>query len=189
MTINTKSRFALFFLLLFSIFGIGIIIGKDIGDPKNVLNPSITPPGVATREVDINSLVSYTLPQGWEVKDCPEKEDIILFVVPGAPAPGCDGPPNAMVRMSVDPHSSLQCDVHESTDNTIIKRTCTQTELNSRKTLKLEIERSDRKDTSYYIATGSYIVKLEANDNLTDSINFDEGFKAFYESIKIKQTP
>ncbi|MGI9027690.1 MAG: hypothetical protein ACR2FM_02500 [Candidatus Saccharimonadales bacterium] len=184
-------KIVLLVLLVLIIFGIGIIVGNDLGDPEGVpKHASGTSPSVAKNEVNINSLVNYRLPDGWGIQPCPEREDIILFIVPNTQKPSCNGPPNALVRMTVNPLSSLRCSSYETSvylDLSVNNNECTEIDKNGRKNLKLTIERSGQTTHTYLIETDTYIVRLELvnnRENITDKTK--EDFEKLYSSIQIK---
>lgn len=184
MTKFSKRNLAIFVLTLLLIIAASLVVAKSIRDPKNVpKHASGTSDEVATQEVNLASLVSYTLPEGWTEVICGEKEDIILFMPPGTAKPGCSGTPNASVKMSIDPHSTLRCDVHESSDNTVTQRTCEQTQINNKPALKLILERQNSKDTAYFTEAGSYVVKIEHTDRFGGAGNVEEGFNLLAKSV------
>lgn len=140
---------------------------------------------------EVNSLVSYTLPDGWKQATCPSAAGAVYVVPAGSAAVDCSANPSAAVKISVDPSNSKDCNQIQNVQN-VSKHICVSEFINGKKSLKAEtIYNKDssygeeRTVNAYYVDTGSAVVKLEyvhkpdANEALT-------GFEQLAKSVQAK---
>lgn len=177
----------------------GVYIGWKIGrinSNKPVPNVSNVSSNIPTNSQvtpstskDVRSLVSYTLPDGWKVGDCPNTSDRV-FIIPAGASLNCNSNPSAPIKISIDPGDTKDCQQLANVQN-VKKHICSSLFINDRKSLKSLTEylksasySSDTTISEYYIDTGKGVIKVEYQ--YTSSNEYQIGFDQLVNSIKVK---
>ncbi len=113
----------------------------------------------------VDSIVSYTLPRGWEKATCDGAG--VVDIAPGvANAVDCNSSPPTEVSISIDPENNKDCNQLQDVEN-VSKHICISEYINGKKALKAEtIYNQDSSYGSptavnaYYIDTGKGVVKI-----------------------------
>ena len=138
----------------------------------------------------VKSLVSYTLPDGWNETSCSAAPGTVYVLPNGSAGPDCSANPSSPVKISVDPGHSTDCNQLQNVQD-VKKHVCISLYINGHKSLKASTEylpsSSYKQDTTinaYYIDTGNGVIKVAyvySSDN-----QFQMAFDQLANSIKVK---
>ncbi len=141
--------------------------------------------------LEVKSLVSYTLPDGWKEGSCASTGGPVYIVPNGAGNVDCDANPSSPVKISMDPANNKDCNQLQSVQN-VSKHICVSEFINSRKSLKAETiynkDSSYKKETAinaYYIDTGKGVVKVEYTHDPGNN-EYQAGFEQLAKSVQVK---
>lgn len=139
----------------------------------------------------VNSLISYSLPDGWKEATCPSAAGAVYIVPAGSGSVDCNANPSSAVKISVDSSNSKDCNQLQNVQN-VSKHVCVSEFINGKKSLKAETifnkdsgYGEERTVNAYYIDLGSAVVKLEYVHK-PDSNEALVGFEQLAKSVKTK---
>jgi len=172
----------------------GIVVGLLIGRSGNAANKQTgAPAGQSdkTSTTDVKSLVSYTLPDGWNQGTCSGTPDTV-YITPSGTSLSCDSDPSAPIKMYVDAGNTTDCaQLKPASNQDIKKHTCISLYINGHKSLKALTEyaagstyKTDTTIAEYYIDTGKGVVALKYT--YTSSNDFQAGFDELAKSVRVK---
>jgi hypothetical protein len=196
-TPNTSKRYwnsnTVIFLVIVLLIAVAAVIGWQIGKsdtpPKQPVAGQGPPVSKSTGSVD--SLISYSLPDGWSTAACPQTNDVD-YIVPGGVQPQCGANPPAPVKLAIDQNHTTDCSELQNNQD-VTKHTCVSLFIGGHKTIKSITEYP--KDSTYnqavrlsdyYLDTGSGVVKAELYTPLSGSGNYQTGFDQLVNSMKVK---
>lgn len=190
----SKSTIVGVIVLLILVALAGWYLGRS-GGSDNKDQPSTTASQPAeqapTDNRDVNSLVSYMLPDGWKEATCPSAAGAVYIVPAGSTAVDCDANPSSAVKIAVDPGNSKDCNQLQNVQN-VSKHVCISEYINGKKSLKAETifnkdssYGEERTVNAYYVDVGSAVVKLEYVHK-PDSNEAQAGFEQLASSVKAK---
>lgn len=146
---------------------------------------------VSSEGRDVNSLISYSLPDGWKEATCPSAAGAAYIVPAGSGSVNCNANPSSAVKISVDSSNSKDCNQLQNVQN-VSKHVCVSEFINGKKSLKAETifnkdssYGEERTVNAYYIDLGSAVVKLEYVHK-PDSNEALMGFEQLAKSVKAK---
>lgn len=161
-------------LVVLLALAIGLIFGANWNKNNNTNQPtnstetvSDTEDSNSTSGKDVNSLIRYTLPNGWSESTCPSSSGSIYFQPNGAPKVDCGNNPELSVVMSASDQNITECSQIQDVKD-VKKHICKSLFINDLRSLVAETEYLSssiyERDTSvktYYIDSGSGIVKVQ----------------------------
>ena len=137
-----------------------------------------------------NSLVSYTLPDGWKENTCSGVVDK-TYITPAGTTLNCNANPSAPIKIYVDAQGTKDCQQLEHIQN-VRKHICSSLYINSHKSLKTLTEYSASGSSAnttvsdYYIDTGKGVVAVEYT--YTTNSDYQTGFDRLATSVKVNQS-
>ncbi len=178
-------------VLAAGLFGWWVGRPKDSPTNQQPNTQSADTPQTTDSNSSVDSLVSYTLPDGWEVFSCPAAPNAVFVVPAGADSVDCNANPSSQVKISIDPSNSKDCNQLQNVQN-VSKHICISEFINGHKSLKAETvynkDSSYKKDTAinaYYIDTGKGVVKVEYIHD-PSSNEYQTGLEQLAKSMQVK---
>ena len=181
-------------LVLVVLFVVVGIAGWRLGQSSNSDNTKSKSPSTSTSNVastNVTSIVSYTLPDGWNEGTCPSASNVI-YISPNGTSLDCSTNPSSSVKIYVDSQSTTDCQqLAPSTNVDVRKHVCISLYINGHKSLKSSTEysngsayKTDTTISTYYINTGKGVVTFQYT--YTSTNNFQYGFEQMAMSVKVK---
>jgi hypothetical protein len=140
---------------------------------------------------DVKSLVSYTLPSGWQEGKCTSDEDKLYLTPPDAPL-DCNADPRSPFIVLVDPRDTKDCQ-HVTAPNGVLSHTCKSVFIDGHKTIQTATEypKSDlypkaETDSYYFIDTGKGVVQLQYIYGAKGSNTYQAAFDQLVQSFKVQ---
>jgi hypothetical protein len=146
---------------------------------------------VSTIEGTVNSLVSYTLPDGWKEAGCENSPGTVYIIPAGANNVDCNANPSSPVKLSVDPGNTKDCNELQNVSD-VKKHVCISLYINDMRSLKATTEYLSSsaygRETSinaYYLDTGSGVIKAEYiyNSENKHQLGFDQLISSIKRSL------
>jgi hypothetical protein len=193
-----KTLIALMAVLV--LVGIGFAVGwfmnrSDNNNPNNNNNTSTNTseptPTSNTSGSNVKSLISYTLPDGWNESICPNSSNTI-YIIPNGSSLNCNANPSSPIKIYIDTQNTTDCQqLNPTSELNIKKHVCISLYINGQKSLKSLTEYSSdsiyKTDTTfsyYHVNTGKGVVALEYT--YTSGNNYQVGFDQLSKSVKVK---
>jgi hypothetical protein len=187
------------FLVILVIAGaiiLWLILGRNNNKPATVPSTKNTPHQVNPQSTNtqLDSLITYKLPQGWTDADCVGKSETILIIANGQ-HPFCSSDAqNWPIKLTLDTQNTTDCHQITVDNSKVTKHICSSLFINGAKTIKSSTTYNDKspyghatKVSDYYIKTGKGVVKLEYVDNQTvNTDDYQAGFDQLAASVKTK---
>jgi hypothetical protein len=138
---------------------------------------------------ELKSLVSYTVPDGWQEASCDGDKDTV-YVLPQEVSLDCNAVPAAPISISIDPQGATDCSELDDNQN-VRTHTCKSLDIDGRKSLEAKTEflptaGQGRGETfaRYFIDTGKGVVKVEYR--YSGDATYQQGYDTIAQSISIK---
>ena len=188
-----NKNLALVGLIVALALAVGFIIGtKDTDNDKSRSN-EVTEPSKKSENTetdsdnDVKSLVTYTLPNGWEESNCDPSSGSVYFIPSGESEVDCSENPELQISLSSTNKNITECSQIQDVEE-VKKHICKSEFINDLRSLVAETEYLESstygRETfvkTYYLDSGSGIVKamhvsaansssLSAFDELVNSI-------------------
>lgn len=171
------------------------LIGWKLGhtnNPSSNNGAGATTSSTSTNSVanaDVNSLISYTLPDGWAQNTCSNAADRV-FIIPNGASLNCNSNPSAPIKIYVDSQNTTDCQQLSGVQG-VRKHVCISLYVDGHKSLKASTEYpksssygTDTTISDYYINTGKGVVKIEYT--YTSSNDYQTGFDQMALGVKVK---
>lgn len=185
------------FLFVIFLLIIAGLIGWWVGRTNNsVVNdtpdPIKTPVNqVRKSEPGVKTLISYSLPDGWNEGTCPTSAGSVYIIPAGSTAINCSKNPSSPVKISVDAANNTDCNQLQNVQN-VTKHICISEYINGHKSLKAETiynkDSTYKTATSvnaYYINTGKGVIKVEYVRASSNS-EYLAGLEQLAKSVQVK---
>jgi hypothetical protein len=149
----------------------------------------------ANKNSQINSLISYDLPDGWKTVSCNNASEVILIVPTGRVTPDCASlSDNWPMKIMMDPKHTTECSQIKVNSQQVTNHICSSQSINGNKIFVASTTYNNKstygKDTKvseYFVDTKSGVVKLEYADDLASTEDdYQPQFDQIANSIKIK---
>ena len=138
----------------------------------------------------VKSLVTYSLPDGWEEAGCESNPGSVYVIPAGAENVDCGANPSAPVKLSVDPGNTKDCNELQNVSD-VKKHVCISLYINDMLSLKATTEYlasspygQETTINAYYLDTGAGVIKAEYV--YTSGNKYQIGFDELVNSIKAK---
>ncbi len=138
---------------------------------------------------ELQSLVSFTVPDGWRQEGCAGRPASLYFIPPGQNL-DCAADPSALVSLTVDPQNTTSCQQLDGQQQ-VSRHVCRSQDINGRRSLEAETDylqssRFGRETTikRYFIDTGDKVVEARYQFSGADSAG--DGFERLAKSITAK---
>lgn len=145
--------------------------------------------GTTSSETEVNSIVSYTLPDGWKEASCANQASTV-FVVPTGSALQCDTDSISPIKISVDPQNTTDCQELSNVQN-VRKHICKSLFIGGHKTLQASTEYPksssypvDTTISDYYIDTNKGVIRIQYT--YTSGNDYQMGFDQLANSVRIR---
>jgi hypothetical protein len=126
----------------------------------------------------VKSLVSYTLPDGWQETACSSSSDTV-YIESGSSTAGCSAP----VKILVDAQNTTDCQqLKPASTEGVKKHTCSSLYINGKKSLKSLTDINGNSTADYFVNTGKGVVKAEYTYSSNNGLQ--AGFDQLAMSIK-----
>jgi hypothetical protein len=196
-TKNSRRWTALLIVLLIAAVAIilWLIFGKNNKQANNTSSPSPQSSQQAHSGDQINSAISYQLPNGWNTVTCNNPTEVILIVPQGKVSPDCATlAANWPMKIMIDPMNTTDCSQIKVNAQQVTNHICSSQSINGSKFFVSSTTYNDKssygknvKASDYYVKTSSGVVKLEYADDLTTSEDdYQAQFDQIANSIKVK---
>lgn len=171
---------------------IGLLINnQDDTNPQSTDTTSdVTKSNTSDTDTSVESLVSYTLPDGWEKAVCPSTTGSVYLQPNEAPKIDCGNTPELRIKLSVIGQNVTECSQIQDVQE-VKKHVCISLYINDLRSLRALTEYlpssefgRDTTIQTYYIDSGSGIIKAEylhAGNN-----QYQSGFDELTGSIRAK---
>ncbi len=157
------------------------------GKSKNTSNESTS--GTTANGTDVNSIVSYTLPDGWKEANCTNQASTV-FIVPTGSVLQCDMDSIAPIKISVDPQNTTDCQELSNVQD-VRKHICKSLFIGGHKTIQASTEYPksssypvDTTISDYYINTNKGVIRIQYT--YTSSNDYQLGFDQLANSVRTK---
>jgi len=161
---------------------------STVSKPPNGVNSSASNDNAASA-ADVNSIITYTLPEGWKDATCTSQTSTV-FIVPSGATLHCDSDSIAPIKISVDPQNTTDCQELGNVQN-VRKHICKSLYIGGHKTLQASTEYPksstypvDTTISDYYINTGKGVIRIQYT--YTSSNNYQLGFDQLANSVRVK---
>lgn len=186
----------IFCFILFAVFvGLIVWLSRDSNDEtvQNEQTEEITEQTSesqeATTTTQVDSLVTYTVPDGWYTRTC-EGDNSTVYFVSSNTVPDCSADPNYSMSFTIDPQGRTDCSQLQNVQN-VSKHSCKSIFIDDRKTLQTETVYTEESDflpkrtlLAYFMDTGNGVVL--ANYIYRDEPKDATGFESLVQSIRVK---
>jgi cytoskeletal protein RodZ len=196
---NRKERRWTVLLTIVLVIAIAVILwlvfGKNNQNNKSTMPNSQTTNSSTNKNSQINSLISYDLPDSWKTVSCNNASEVILIVPTGRVTPDCaslsdDWP----MKIMMDPKNTTECSQIKVNSQQVTNHVCSSQTINGNKIFVASTTYNNKstygKDTKvseYFVDTKSGVVKLEYADDLASTEDdYQAQFDQIANSIKIK---
>jgi hypothetical protein len=182
-------------LILFVVGAIGLFVHKK----NKVSTPAQTSPSAQTSSdtstFNIDSLISYQLPDGWTTQDCGGENDVVLIVPAQRVKPDCASLADSWpMKFSKDPQNTTDCNQIKVNNQQVTNHVCSSQNINGQKIFvssttynNKSVYGKDTKVSDYYVESKKGVIKLEYADDLTSSEDdYQAQFDQIANSIKVK---
>jgi hypothetical protein len=195
-----KERSLSYLLVLIFIVAVGVALWLMFGknndkQSENTANPTSPPPASTNKSSQVDSLVSYQLPDGWKSVGCNTTTDVVLIVPQGKVSPDCAAlADNWPMKLMVDTMNTTDCNQIKVNDQQVTNHVCSSQSINGSKFLVASTTFNDKspygkktKVSEYYVKTSGGVVKLQYADDLTSNEDdYQAQFDQIANSIKVK---
>lgn len=180
-------------LIILLALAVGFIIGLNRNNDSATTPTNTAEAETATElensdsNIDVKTLVKYTLPDGWSEATCPSSSGSVYFRPNGAPEVDCGNNPELSIKISAIGQNITECSQIQDVQE-VKKHICKSLYINDLRSLVAETEYLSSstygRDTSvktYYLDSGSGIVKalyVSANSG-----SYQPGFDELVNSI------
>lgn len=184
----------LIFILVAGLIGwlIGNSENKNPSD-NNSSNADTIPDTASVSEAaknnDVESIISYSLPDAWTEATCEAKTEVV-YIIPNGTTLDCNANPSSPIKIYVDPQDTTDCQQLNNIQG-VRKHVCISLYIDGHKSLKASTEYPQSSSysanttvSSYYIDTGKGVVRIDYT--YTNSNDFQADFDQFATSIKVK---
>jgi hypothetical protein len=188
--------------LLVLIFIIAVAVGlwlmfgkKDNNQSQTTSNPTPMPQSSTNSNGQIDSLVSYQLPEGWKTVSCNAPAEVVLIVPQGKVSPDCASLANNWpMKLMLDTMNTTDCNQIKVNNQQVTNHVCASQSINGSKFLVASTTYNDKssygkttKVSEYYVKTSGGVVKLQYADDLTSNEDdYQAQFDQIANSIKVK---
>ena len=190
---NRQIKMILFVVILILAAGLGGWLFGHFNNSTTSMHNGIaqTSPSNNASGTDVNSLISYTLPDAWSENTCSASRSTV-YVIPNGTSLNCSVNPSAPIKIYVDSQNTTDCQQLMPTSNQGIKKhVCISLYISGHKSLKASTEysssssyKTDTTISDYYINTGKGVVTAEYT--YTSANDFQAGFDQLATSINVK---
>jgi hypothetical protein len=197
---NRKERrwTALLLVVLVAAVAIGLwlLFGKDNNKQTNKSTSSNSQSSkTSTNSGQINSLISYDLPDGWKTITCNTSTEAVLVVPSGRVTPDCASLSDSWpMKILMDSNNTTECSQIKVNSQQVTNHVCSSQTINGNKIFVASTTYNEKssygkstKVSDYYVDTKNGVVKLEyADDQTSSEDDYQSQFDQIANSIKVK---
>lgn len=178
---------------------VGWLLGRDTSpsSANNAGGNQVQPPAAPqadsqdglNQDTEVQSLVRFSLPDGWSQQACQGRADRLYFLPPGQSL-DCAANPSGQISLAVDPQNTTSCQQLDG-QLEVRKHVCKSEDINGQRSLESETEflpsSSYGRQTTikrYFVDTGDGVV--EARYQYNGEATYSAGFEQLAKSLAAK---
>jgi hypothetical protein len=171
------------------------VFAKDSNEQKTAPAPVPQSSKSASSSNNIDSLISYQLPDGWKTVSCSNPTQVVLLVPQGRVSPDCAALANNWpMKIMLDTQKTTECSQIHVNNQQVTNHICSSKFINGSKVFVSSTTYNDKsaygkntKVSDYYVSAKNNVVKLEYADDLTSQEDdYQAQFDQLANSITLK---